>query len=92
MTCLYKKQNPVSKGKAKVAEQTARALTGCGAWCQYQHFYTLLRKLPLSLREVFQIKEVSQIVTAKSESCGPLEDTNSVSFGRQMDEEKEYFR
>lgn len=57
-----------------MTEQTARALTGYGAQCQHQHFYTLLRKLPLSLHENFQIEEVSQIVTIKSESCGPLED------------------
>lgn len=38
--CLYKKQNQLSKGKAKMTEQTARALTGYGAQCQYQLFST----------------------------------------------------
>ena len=88
---MYKKQNPVSKGKAIMTEQTARALSGYGAQCQYQHFYTLLGKLPLSLHKVFQIKEVSQTATIKTESCGPLEDTNSVSSVRQGDGKKEYF-
>lgn len=76
---LYKKQNQLSKGKAKMTEQTARALTGYGAQCQYQLFSTLLGKLPLSLQKVFQIKEVSQMATVKSESCSPLEKIKSVS-------------
>lgn len=89
--CLYKKQNQLSKGKAKMTEKTARALTGYGAQCQYQLFSTLLRKLPLSLQKVFQIKEVSQMATVKSESCSPLEEIKSVSSVWQGDGKKEYF-
>lgn len=61
-----------------MTEQTARTLTGYGAQGQYQHFCLLLGKLPLSLYKVFQIKEVSQMVTGKSESYGPLEEINCV--------------
>lgn len=60
-----------------MTEQSARTLTGYGAQGQYQHFCMLLGKLPLSLHKVFQIKEVSQMVTVKSESYGPLEEINS---------------
>lgn len=61
-----------------MTEQTARTLTGYGAQGQDQHFCMLLGKLPLSLHKVCQIKEVSQMVTVKSESYGPLEETDCV--------------
>lgn len=67
-----------------MTEQTARALTGYGARCRYQHFSTL-GKLPLSLQKVFQIEEVSHMATIKSESCSPLQEIKSVSSVWQGD-------